>query len=458
VLHCRWALALLGYAALAGGLIGLLAIGKYRMARWARRGRVVTDDRVLAVFRAAREHIGVGRDVTVVESPRVLTPITIGTFHPVVLLPAHLPGDCGDEDLSAIALHELAHVRRCDSLLLTLLSLVRGALFFHPLIWLACRQAAALAEIACDDAAVDATAQPVSYARMLARMAERLPARALATELSAGIVLSKSAFLRRVEAILSDRRAGIRRLSRLALAATLAASVLSVLLAAGLPLGQRNAEALAGGNADKGATQPAAQAAPSTSSGQAEIDRLIRQLGSEEFAEREAAQKALVEIGLPAVAALERVVHDKDQERAMRARGVLERIKQAVEAEKTAWGKAVNGLRIGLRLDEPDPPYRPGELVSLVLSAQNTGKKPLSLTDRHPLKGWTPTVRTRDGKPVLVSNPPWTGPVQVRQRDVEPGELVEVGTIFLQLDTGSESAGEDPHAYLPPGQYVVSQK
>jgi len=90
---------------------------------------------------------------------------------------------------------------------------------------------------------------------MLKRFAEGLPRRALATELAAGIVLSKSAFLRRVEAILSPRRAQIRRLSCLALIATILGAVISLALAAALPLGEKGVE---GRSSDSGAAKPGA--------------------------------------------------------------------------------------------------------------------------------------------------------------------------------------------------------
>ena len=251
---CPWALSLLAYAAGATGLLCLVAVGKYRIGRWARRGRVVTDPRVLGIFRAARRRLGLDRDVIVVESRRILSPLTVGTLHPVILLPAGLAQESCDDDLLAIALHELTHVRRCDSLLLTTLSLVRAVMFFHPLVWLACRQVSTLAESACDDAVLDATGEPVSYARMLARLAEQLPRRALATELAAGIVWSKGAFLRRVEAILSDRREEIRKLSRVALLATLLAAMISVAVALALPLGERNEGRAATPSSDQSAT------------------------------------------------------------------------------------------------------------------------------------------------------------------------------------------------------------
>ena len=237
-----WALALLGYCSGAGLLLSLVAVGRLRIAAWLRSGKAVTDPRVLDAFAGAGTRFRLRRTLTVLESEEVPAPMTVRTFRPAVLLPTGLAGTLTDAELKAVAVHELAHVKRNDPLVLALVSLARALLFFHPLVWLACRQISHLAEAACDDAVLDAEGEPVSYAKMLARLAEQLRGRAFSTELAAGIVLSKGAFLRRVEAILSDRRSQIRKLSRLALAATIAAGVLSIALAAALPLGDKGAE------------------------------------------------------------------------------------------------------------------------------------------------------------------------------------------------------------------------
>ncbi|HUS46985.1 MAG TPA: efflux RND transporter permease subunit, partial [Phycisphaerae bacterium] len=65
-------------------------------------------------------------------------------------------------------------------------------------------------------------------------------------------------------------------------------------------------------------TQPAADAA--------EIERLIRQLGSDKFAEREEAQKELVKIGVPALEPLRAAAKDADAERAQRAKAAIAQI------------------------------------------------------------------------------------------------------------------------------------
>ena len=156
-----------------------------------------------------------------------------------MLLPAGLGRMLSAEDLRAVALHELAHVKRRDPLVLMLASLVRALLWFHPLVWLGCRHLSRLAETACDDAVLESGGEPVRYAKMLTRFAERLPRRQPVTELATGLALSRGAFFRRIESILSDRRAQVRRLTRLALGATVLAALASLVLGAALPLGEK---------------------------------------------------------------------------------------------------------------------------------------------------------------------------------------------------------------------------
>ncbi len=239
LLEYRWALLMMAYAAGVIVLLTWVVIGRTCIRQWVRKGTPATAERVLSAFKRARKKLGLRPEVLVVESPGVPTPFTTGILRPVVLLPSGLTQHLTDEELEAVSLHETAHVRRHDTLILALISLVRAVLFFHPLVWWACREIALLAEEAADDAVLEATGEEVSYAKMLTRLAEDLPRRTLSTEVAVGIVLSRNAFLRRVEAILSHRRHQLRRLSRLTLIATVLGAVISLALAAALPLGER---------------------------------------------------------------------------------------------------------------------------------------------------------------------------------------------------------------------------
>jgi hypothetical protein len=69
-----------------------------------------------------------------------------------------------------------------------------------------------------------------------------------------------------------------------------------------------------------------------TARGPSDADRLVRQLGSDRFEEREAASKALEAIGLPAFAALRDALEDEDAEIRRRANLLMERLRPRVLA------------------------------------------------------------------------------------------------------------------------------
>jgi len=107
------------------------------------------------------------------------------------------------------------------------------------------------------------------------------------------------------------------------------------------------------------ATQPAA--------GPAEIERLIGQLSGEKFAQREAAQRALVKIGLPAVAQLQSATAEKDAERPRRAKEAMRLI------EDSAWGQPNQGLRV--RLLPLRSTWRADQAPQLSLDIRNGGQR-----------------------------------------------------------------------------------
>jgi Tol biopolymer transport system component/beta-lactamase regulating signal transducer with metallopeptidase domain len=229
-------LGLLAYLLGIGLLFCLIGAQRLRIGRWLRQGRILTEPRVVEAFKAAQRRLGLARGCAVVEIEAVEAPMTIRTFYPVVALPKGFTSELSESELLMLAMHELAHIKRSDPLLLSLTSLIRAVLFFHPLVWLAAREVSILGEEAADDAVLDATDEPLPYAKMLTRLTEGLTRRMFATELAVGIVFSKSGLLRRIEAILSDRSEQLRRLSGLTLAMTLAVAFGSLFLAVAVPL------------------------------------------------------------------------------------------------------------------------------------------------------------------------------------------------------------------------------
>ena len=237
-----WALGLSVYLLVVSGLLCWMLAGRMRIRRWLTEGEAVIDSRVLDIFRQAGEGLGLRGEIPVLEHTGVPTPLVYGIFRPVIMLPNNFAVELADMELRSVAFHELTHVRKWDTLVFTLVSLIRAVFFFQPLLWLAARRISYLAELTCDRSALDSGGDPVAYADLLTRIAFRLPDRALSMEMAAGILLSNSAFFRRVREILSDRRERVRKLSRRALAGIAVVGVLCLLVATAFPLGEKGTE------------------------------------------------------------------------------------------------------------------------------------------------------------------------------------------------------------------------
>jgi len=134
-----------------------------------------------------------------------------------------------------------------------------------------------------------------------------------------------------------------------------------------------------------GQTKPATYSAADA----AEIERLIEQLGSEKPARREDAQKALVKIGPPAVAALEHATADKDAERATRAAEALKAIRldgfRAAMDKLSAldWGQLYQGGKPSLVCDQPSAE----PAIDLIAGEAQEPRKSLLRRRIEPAKG-----------------------------------------------------------------------
>jgi len=117
----------------------------------------------------AANHMPIGRkiEIRIADSiSEVKVPITWGTRHPTIMLPAVASAWPADRVKAAI-LHEMAHVRRFDCLLHIAAGIVCAIYWFHPFVWLAARKMRQESETACDDLVVLAGIPAHDYARHL---------------------------------------------------------------------------------------------------------------------------------------------------------------------------------------------------------------------------------------------------------------------------------------------------
>lgn len=102
----------------------------------------------------------------------VRIPCVIGHLKPVVLFPVGLLTQLPEEQLEAILLHELAHVKRHDYLVNLFQCVFKTLFFFNPILLWMNKQVDIERENACDDIAVSQCGDPLLFANSLSQFAE----------------------------------------------------------------------------------------------------------------------------------------------------------------------------------------------------------------------------------------------------------------------------------------------
>lgn len=193
-----WVMLLL-VLCLAGALIeaARLVLAHHRQRLILSRARHPSSAlRLLLEASACR--LGLTRIPTLLLSSDGFTPMVAGVRRPSVILPAGWSAPASTTHM--VLLHELAHVGRHDMLRQLAAEWVRALYCWHPAAWWLVSRAAIDREIAADQLAVAAGADPVAYARML--IAE---ARAARSRRSALYLSRNGSLEQRVRALLRPR-------------------------------------------------------------------------------------------------------------------------------------------------------------------------------------------------------------------------------------------------------------
>jgi bla regulator protein BlaR1 len=217
------------FALVAAWLVGALVIstrlfGDWRLIRAAIREGARPPAALQALLEEQMQRIGLTRPVRLRLTARITTPGVYGLLRPVVLLPTALALSLPRDQIEALLMHELAHIRRADFLANLLALFARTLLYFHPVVHWLCRDLERTRETLCDDLVVGLRVDRLKYARALSTaeaFRQQVPAPLLTAtggELSARV--------HRILALVPDRR---RDQDRAPLLLALAAIVLSLL-------------------------------------------------------------------------------------------------------------------------------------------------------------------------------------------------------------------------------------
>lgn len=115
-------------------------------------------------------HLGLHRPVRVFLSGLVSSPVTIGFWKPLILLPIASFNHLTVRQAEAILLHELAHIRRFDFLINIGITVTQTLLYFNPFVRLFVQVAENSREASCDNLVLQFDYDRVAYASALLQL------------------------------------------------------------------------------------------------------------------------------------------------------------------------------------------------------------------------------------------------------------------------------------------------
>ena len=191
--------------------------------------RAATSERLAALADEAQKFVGMKFKVQVKLTANTMSPAVCGLFRPAILIPQSLAENFSDEQLRAVLLHELIHLRRRDVWLNFFQALLQIFYWWHPLVWLANARIRRVREEAVDDAVMLALRDEAeAYAPTLLEVAKLALNRPLASLGLVGILESRHALRQRIERLVDfrpPRQAGLTLVSLLGILAFTAVAV-----------------------------------------------------------------------------------------------------------------------------------------------------------------------------------------------------------------------------------------
>lgn len=150
-------------------LLSVRFLGGYVLAQRLKHRRIrPVEDYWHDKLASLAKTIGLKEKVLLLESYLIESPVTLGYWRPVILLPVGLLTTIPVAQIEAVLLHELHHIKYrdyCVNLFQTSLEIV---FFYHPFVWWLSRIIREEREYRCDDATVMASGDRMSLAKALA--------------------------------------------------------------------------------------------------------------------------------------------------------------------------------------------------------------------------------------------------------------------------------------------------
>ena len=199
---------------------GCIGIGGSWLIRW---------HRIRAAVRAGSP-VRLDLPIRVVSSASFLEPGVFGVFRPVLMLPDGIFSHLTPEQWKSVVAHELCHVRHRDNLVASIHMFVETVFWFHPLVWWIGTRIVQEREKACDEEVMRLGSEPRAYAQGILKVCELY----LESPLTCVAGVSSSNLKRRIEGIMTNRRALDLNLVRKAALTLAGLAAIALPLAAGI--------------------------------------------------------------------------------------------------------------------------------------------------------------------------------------------------------------------------------
>jgi bla regulator protein blaR1 len=146
--------------------------------------------------------LGMTQSIALLESGLARTPMVIGHLKPVILVPIGLLTALSPQEVEAILIHELAHIKRRDYLVNMLQSGMEIVFFFNPAVLWISKLIRTERENCCDDLAVAQDQNKVNYIRALVSCEEY---KAFVPRYAMAFPGGKNTLLHRVKRMVNNR-------------------------------------------------------------------------------------------------------------------------------------------------------------------------------------------------------------------------------------------------------------
>ena len=142
-------------------------------------------------------HLGIGKKVFVYVSEIVKSPVTIGYIKPIILLPVAALNNLSTQQVEAVLLHELSHIKRYDYLVNLIISIIHTVLYFNPFVKQFMKSIETERENCCDQLVLQFGYDKISYASALLKL-EKISSQSQVLAIAA---TGKNYLLNRIEKI-----------------------------------------------------------------------------------------------------------------------------------------------------------------------------------------------------------------------------------------------------------------